>query len=44
MKNAVVVILGMAIFGDVVTLLQAVGYAVSVAGFLAYSLRPGAKG
>ena len=43
-KNAVVVLLGVVIFTEVVSLLQGVGYTVSVAGFLSYSLRPGAKG
>ena len=43
MKNAVVILLGMLVFADVVTLTQFAGYVISVAGFLVYSLRPGAK-
>ena len=35
-KNVAVVGAGMALFGDSVALLQAVGYAVSIAGFVSY--------
>lgn len=38
MKNAVVVMVGVAFMGEVVSFWQGIGYGVSIAGFMIYSL------